>query len=46
MALGCQKLMQLVGLLSVDWYLSHAEWLDDVTSGGYQRYYEEMYGNR
>jgi dTDP-glucose 4,6-dehydratase len=32
--------------LTVDWYLSHAEWLDDVTSGGYQRYYEEMYGNR
>ncbi|MEI7824353.1 MAG: dTDP-glucose 4,6-dehydratase [Chlorobiaceae bacterium] len=31
---------------TVDWYLSHAEWLDDVTSGGYQRYYEEMYGNR
>ena len=32
--------------LTVEWYLSHAEWLDDVTSGGYQRYYEEMYGNR
>ena len=32
--------------LTVDWYLSHAEWLDDVTSGGYQRYYEEMYANR
>jgi len=32
--------------LTVDWYLSHSEWLDDVTSGGYQRYYEEMYGNR
>ena len=32
--------------LTVDWYLSHAEWLDDVTSGGYQHYYEEMYGNR
>jgi dTDP-glucose 4,6-dehydratase len=31
---------------TVDWYLAHAEWLDDVTSGGYQRYYEEMYGNR
>lgn len=32
--------------LTVEWYLSNAEWLDDVTSGGYQRYYEEMYGNR
>ena len=32
--------------VTVEWYLAHAEWLDDVTSGGYQRYYEEMYGNR
>ncbi len=32
--------------VTVEWYLSHSEWLDDVTSGGYQRYYEEMYGNR
>ena len=32
--------------VTVEWYLSHVEWLDDVTSGGYQHYYEEMYGNR
>ena len=32
--------------LTVEWYLSHADWLDDVTSGEYQHYYEEMYGNR
>ncbi len=32
--------------VTVEWYLAHAEWLDDVTSGSYQRYYEEMYGNR
>ena len=30
--------------LTVEWYLSHEEWLDNVTSGGYQSYYEEMYG--
>jgi dTDP-glucose 4,6-dehydratase len=31
---------------TVDWYLSNQGWLDDVTSGGYQRYYEEMYAGR
>lgn len=29
---------------TVDWYLDNQEWLDHVTSGEYQRYYEEMYG--
>ena len=28
---------------TVDWYLDNQEWLDHVTSGEYQRYYEEMY---
>lgn len=28
---------------TVDWYLRHEEWLQQVTSGAYQRYYEEMY---
>ena len=32
--------------LTVDWYLNNQEWLDNVTSGNYQKYYEEMYGNR
>ena len=32
--------------LTVDWYLSNQEWLDNVTSGNYQKYYEEMYGDR
>ncbi|GAB4314878.1 MAG: dTDP-glucose 4,6-dehydratase [Bacteroidales bacterium] len=31
---------------TVDWYLSNGQWLERVTSGAYQRYYEEMYGNR
>jgi dTDP-glucose 4,6-dehydratase len=28
---------------TVDWYLSHEEWLGQVTSGDYQRYYETQY---
>lgn len=29
---------------TVRWYLDNQEWMDNVTSGEYQRYYEEMYG--
>lgn len=29
---------------TVDWYLTHEEWLHHVTSGSYQKYYEEQYG--
>lgn len=28
---------------TVDWYLSNPEWLDHVTSGTYQTYYQEQY---
>ena len=28
---------------TVRWYLENQEWMDNVTSGGYQKYYEEMY---
>ncbi|MBE0649312.1 MAG: dTDP-glucose 4,6-dehydratase [Bacteroidales bacterium] len=31
---------------TVDWYLNNQVWLDNVTSGNYQQYYEKMYGNR
>ena len=31
---------------TVRWYLDNQEWMDNVTSGDYQRYYEEMYNNR
>lgn len=31
---------------TIDWYLSNTEWLQHVTSGSYQHYYESMYGNR
>ncbi len=30
--------------LTVKWYLDNQEWLDNVTSGEYERYYENMYG--
>ena len=32
--------------LTVEWYLSNGEWLNSVTSGSYQYYYEKMYGAR
>lgn len=31
---------------TIDWYLANAEWLEHVTNGSYQAYYESMYGNR
>ena len=31
---------------TIRWYLDNQEWLDNVTSGEYQKYYEEMYKGR
>ena len=31
---------------TVRWYLDHQDWLDNVTSGDYQKYYETMYAGR
>jgi dTDP-glucose 4,6-dehydratase len=31
---------------TIDWYLKNEEWLKQVTSGEYQKYYENMYKNR
>jgi len=28
---------------TVDWYLSNTQWLDNVTSGAYEKYYSEKY---
>ncbi|MCS4166229.1 dTDP-glucose 4,6-dehydratase [Sphingobacterium sp. BIGb0116] len=28
---------------TIDWYLNNQEWLDQVTSGGYQNYYQQQY---
>jgi len=29
---------------TVDWYLSNEEWIDKITSGEYQHYYDKQYG--
>lgn len=31
---------------TIEWYLTHQEWVTQVTSGDYQHYYERMYGGR
>ena len=31
---------------TVRWYLDNQDWLDNVTSGDYMKYYEQMYGGR
>ncbi len=31
---------------TVAWYLANQPWLDDITSGQYQKYYDEMYAGR
>jgi len=31
---------------TVQWYLDHQDWLQNVISGDYQTYYDRMYGNR
>ena len=28
---------------TIEWYFAHEEWMEHVTSGDYQKYYEEMY---
>lgn len=29
--------------ITIDWYLNNQEWLNNVTSGAYEKYYEKMY---
>ena len=31
---------------TIRWNLEHQDWIAEVTSGDYQKYYEQMYGNR
>ena len=31
---------------TIDWYLESQEWLENIVSGDYRKYYESMYGNR
>lgn len=32
--------------LTIQWYLKNQDWLERVTKGDYQKYYDEMYKNR
>ena len=32
--------------LTIQWYLENEEWMKNVTSGNYQKYYEDMYSDR
>ena len=31
---------------TVRWYLDNQEWMDNITSGEYEKYYESMYGSK
>ncbi|MGN6567453.1 MAG: dTDP-glucose 4,6-dehydratase [Flavipsychrobacter sp.] len=31
---------------TIDWYLENQEWLNDITSGAYQKYYENQYSTQ
>lgn len=31
---------------TIDWYLQNEAWMKNITSGDYQKYYDEMYKNR
>ena len=32
--------------LTAEWYLANSEWMEKITSGEYQKYYENQYANR
>lgn len=32
--------------MTIKWYLENQEWIDDIVSGDYVKYYERMYGER
>lgn len=31
---------------TIKWYLENQKWMDNITSGEYEKYYSEMYGNK
>nr|MBP9985690.1 GDP-mannose 4,6-dehydratase [Prevotella sp.] len=31
---------------TIKWNLENQQWINEVTSGDYQKYYEDMYGNK
>ena len=32
--------------MTIQWYLDHKSWWEDIVNGEYQNYYERMYGGR
>ena len=32
--------------ITIDWYLSNQEWVENITSGSYQSYYKQQYASR
>lgn len=32
--------------LTIQWYLDHMDWMKNVTSGEYQKYYQKMYADK
>ncbi len=56
-AIDAQKIMRELGWepslqfeegieKTIDWYLTNQQWMDEVTSGDYANYYDNLYGNR
>ena len=45
--LGCQPETRFAdGIVkTIRWNLEHQDWIEEVTSGDYQKYYDEMYGD-
>lgn len=31
---------------TVNWYINHEEWIEEIVNGNYQNYYQEMYSDR
>jgi hypothetical protein len=31
---------------SVKWYIENTDWLENITSGEYEKYYKEMYSSK
>ena len=31
---------------TIAWFFEHEDWIENVTSGDYQKYYEDMYKNK
>lgn len=46
--LGWQPSLQFEEGISktIDWYLNNRQWIDDVTSGNYQKYYKTQYSSK